>query len=198
MFHNSEINPTLFEEYRPSEEKLNGFRKRLLAVNPHLLIVDNEEEGAEQDWYDVYFIMQDENRVICLIPNWLEINVPQIFVLSEEKDYEMSDDEIFAFLSLMNEKQLHYNLSDKRYSHGDELAGLIFYIRYYLEHKDVEPEPEIVNHYDNYNTGERKWYYETPEIDTEEALHLVQLVLSTVYNYQGEYKFTAQDLELLS
>ena len=91
-----------------------------------------------------------------------------------------------------------YKLSDKTFSDNDDLTGLIFNIRYYLEHKDVEPEPEIVNHYDNYNTGERKRYYDAPKIDVDEALHLVQLVLSTVYNYQGEYKFTAQDLELLS
>jgi len=198
MFHSFEDTPILFDEYRPSKEKLNGFRRRLLTVEPNLLIADNEEEGTEQDWDDIYFIMPNEEKVICLIPDHYEINVPRIFVLSDEKDYEMSNTEIFSFLSIVYDKKLGYQLLDKKFTLGEELTGLIFNIRYYLEHKDVEPEPEIVNHYDNYNTGERKRYYDAPTIDVDEALHLVQLVLSTVYNYQGEYKFTAQDLELLS
>ena len=198
MFFNFEDNPILFEEYRPSKEKLDNFRKRLLAVEPKLLITDSEEDGGEQDWDDVYFLIQSEEKVICVVPDHYEINVPQIFVLSNEKDYAMSDEEIFSFLTVINNIDKGYKLSDKTFSDNDDLTGLIFNIRYYLEHKDVEPEPEIVNHYDNYNTGERKRYYDAPKIDVDEALHLVQLVLSTVYNYQGEYKFTAQDLELLS
>ena len=45
MFFNFEDNPILFEEYRPSKEKLDNFRKRLLAVEPNLLITDSEEDG---------------------------------------------------------------------------------------------------------------------------------------------------------
>ncbi len=198
MFHSFEDTPILFNEYRPSKEKLNSFRRRLLTVEPSLLITENEAEEEEQDWDEVYFIMKDENSAICLIPNLNEINVPQIFVLSDEKDFAMSDVEIFSFLSLIYERRLDYHISDKHYSLGDDLTGLIFYIKYYLEHRDIEPEPEIVNHYDNYNTGERKRYYDTPEVDREEALRLVKLILATVYNYRGEYKFSEQDIELLS
>ena len=198
MFYSFEDTPILFDEYRPSKEKLNSFRQRMLALGLGLLITDNEDEGKEQDWDEVYFMMQDENKVICLIPNWLEINIPRIVVLSEEKDYQMSDDEVFTFLSLIYEKQLDYKLSGKRYTSGDELTGLIFNIRCYLEQKGIEPEPEIVNHYDNYNTGQGGRYYDIPEVDIDEALRLVKLVLATVYNYKGEYNFTEQDLELLS
>ena len=194
MFHNIDDEQVLFDEYRPSKEKLNSFRRRLLAVEPNLLIADNEEEGAEQDWNDIYFIMPNEDKVICLIPNHFEINIPQIFVLTDEKDYEMSDDEIFSFLSHIYDKQLNYKLSDKNYTTVDELFGLVFYIKFYLEHKNFEPELEIVNSYDNYHTGEKKRNYDTPEVNTEEVLKYVKIVLATVYNYKGGYKDLEKDL----
>ena len=167
-------------------------------MNPQLLIANNEEDGIHEDLSDVYFLMGDEKKILCVVADWYEINVPQLFVLSEEKDYEMTDDEIFSFLSLFEENNRNYRLSDKTYKAGEDLSGLIFSIRYYLEHKDIEQEHEIVNHFDHYNTGERnRYYYETPEIDIEEALHLVQLILHAVYNYKGQYTFTKEEVELL-
>lgn len=194
MFRNLDDYPALFEEYKLNKEKLNSCRKRLLALQPNLCIHIEEKEGEDWDLDDVYFMVMDNNQIICVVPTYYVVNVPQIFVLSDEKDYEMSDKEIFDFLAMIHETRPEFKLSDIHYESGDDLTGLIFDVWLYLVTPSKEPEPfsRFVNYYPRVVP-----IFTIPDYDLEEALRLVQLVLTVVYNYDKEYHFTEEDLEIL-
>lgn len=193
MFCNLDNHPALFEEYKLSKEQLNSCRKRLLAVQPYLCINNEEDQNEDLDWDDIYFIVKDDNQIICVVPNHYEVNMPQIFVLSDERDYEMSDKEIFDFLTMIHETHPEFKLSHIKFTPGDDLTGLLFNVWSYLE--SPSKEPESFSHYDNYYPCVARTHV---DVDVEEALHLVQIVLTTVYNYDKKYQFTEEDLDLLS
>lgn len=194
MFRNLDKHPALFEEYNLNKEQLNSCRKRLLAVQPGLCI--NDEEGEEDlDLDDVHFIVADNNQIICVVPDHYEINVPQIFVLSDEGDYEMSDREVFDFLTMIHNTHPEFKLSHIHFEPGDDLIGLIFNVWLYLATPPKEPEP--FSRFVNYYPRIVPTFITIADNNHEEALRLVQLVLTTVYNYDQEYHFTEDDLELL-
>lgn len=197
MFYNIEDTLCLFEEYKLSQEELNSCRKRLLAVEPSLCITEEEGCSEQEDWEDVFYFIEDRKKIICVIPNSWEVNVPQIFVLSDEGDYEMKDKEIFEFLTYVYEKRSDLRLSNMQFTLGEETpshTGLLYYVACYL----TEPpkEPEICTMYDNYHSGVIG-ISEPKELDIDEAIRLIQIVLSTVYNYHQPYKLTSKDKEEL-
>ena len=193
MFRNLDNHPTLFEEYKLNKEQLHSCRKRLLALQPNLCIDIDEDKGEELDWDDVYFMVLDNDQIICVVPDHYEVNVPRIFVLSDDRDYEMSDKGIFDFLTMIHETHPEFKLSHIHFEPGNDLTGLIFNVWSYL----VTPpkEPESCTRFINYYPCVAPTYQ---DVDEQEALRLVQIVLTTVYNYDKTYQFTEQDLELLS
>lgn len=188
MFFNLDNHPALFEEYKLNKEQLNSCRKRLLAVQPYLYINKEEDQNEDLDWDDIYFIVKDDNQIICVVPNHYEVNMPQIFVLSDERDYEMYDKEIFDFLTMIHETHPEFKLSHIKFTPGDDLGGLFFNINCYLTLP--EKEPENFSHHDNYPKERRD-----RKLDIEEAKKLVQVILATIYNYHDQYIFSKDDLE---
>jgi hypothetical protein len=197
MFHSIDDTSCLFEDYKLSPEELNSCRKRLLAIDPYLCIAE-EEQSENEDWADVFYFVGDEKRIICIVPNWYEVNVPQVFVLSDEHDYEMDDKSLFDFLTYIYEKKPGLKLSNKQFTLDDEThshTGLIYYVACYLT--AVPKESEIYNSYDNYHSGVSVMP-EPPQIDVDEAIRLIQVVLTTVYNYPKPYKLNSSDMKDLA
>lgn len=195
MFLSVDNNPILFEEYKLTEDELNSCRKRLLTVEPYLCIAEEEGHSEHEDWDDVYYYIGEENKIICIIPNSYEVNIPQIFVLSDKGDYKMDEQGVFDFLMCIYEKKPGFKLSNMQFSLDDETpshTGLIYNIAYYLT--ALPKEPEIYNSYDNYHSGVRVMP-EPKKIDLDEVTRLIQVVLSTVYNYQEPYKLTSGDMK---
>ena len=156
MFHSIDDTSCLFEDYKLSPEELNSCRKRLLAIDPYLCIAKEEGQSENEDWADVFYFVGDEKRIICIVPNWYEVNVPQVFVLSDEHDYEMDDKSLFDFLTYIYEKKPGLKLSNKQFMLDDEThshTGLIYYVACYLT--AVPKESEIYNSYDKFcNRGQ--------------------------------------------
>ena len=197
MFYNIEDTLCLFEEYKLTQEELNSCRKRLLAIEPSLFIAEEEGCSEQEDWENVFYFIEDRKKIICVIPNSWEVNVPQIFVLSDEGDYEMKDKEIFEFLTYVYENRPDLRLSNMKFTLDEKTpshTGLLYYVASYL----TEPpkEPEICTQYDNYHSGVIG-ISEPKELDMNEAIRLIQIVLSTVYNYHQPYKLTSKDKEEL-
>ena len=195
MFLCVEKDPVLFEEYKLTKDELNRCRKRLLAIEPNLCIAE-EECPEDADLVDVFLFVGDGNKIICLIPSFNEINTPSIYVLSNERDYELDDKGVFDFLTHLYEEGPDFRLPNRRPvldSHVHSLTGLIFHVACFLTNSPGEPE--ICASYDNYNPRVQPT---SKKIDIDEATRLVHIVLTTMYNYPESYNLSAEDFDDLS
>jgi len=195
MFLCVENDPVLFEEYKLTKDELNRCRKRLLAIEPDLCIAE-EESPEDLDWEDVFLFVGDKNMIICLIPSFNEINTPSIYVLSNERDYELDDKGVFDFLTQLYEKRPDFRLPNRRPvldSNAHSLTGLIFHVACFLTNSPEEPES--CASYDNYNPRVQPT---SKDFDIDEATRLVHIVLTTMYNYPESYNLSAEDFDDLS
>lgn len=184
-----------FKEYKITWEELNQCRRRLLAVSPHLYIAE-EESQEDADLVDVFFFVGDMNQITCIIPSFYEINTPSIYVLSNERDYELDEKSVFDFLEFVYEKNPDFRLPNRKPLldvHAQSLTGLIFNVACCLT--ETPREPEICTSYDNYYPRVQS---ASKKFDIDEAKRLVHIVLTTMYNYPESYELPAKDLEDLS
>lgn len=183
-----------FREYKLTTNELSKCRKRLLAIEPDLCIAEEEGQSEDEDWEDVFYFIGDEHKIICIIPCCGGIDIPEIFVLSNEQDYKMNCKSVFEFLTNIYEKKPGLRLSNMQFTSEDEnppYNWLVHGVASYLT--EASEETEICNSYDNYHSG--VVVSEPKKIDVNEATRLIQVVLTTVYNYSGQYKLTSKDIE---
>ena len=184
-----------FKEYKLTKDELDKCRKRLLAIEPHLCITE-EEEPEDADLFDVFYFVGDGNLITCIIPSFNEINTPSIFVLSDERDYEMDEKSVFDFLGFVYEKNPGFRLPNRKPVldvHAQSLTGLMFNIASYLT--ETPKEPDVCTSYDNYYPRVQPT---SRKFDLDEAKRLVHIVLTTMYNYPESYELPAKDLEELT
>ncbi len=183
-----------YREYKLTTNELNSCRKRLLAIKPDLCIAEEEGQSEDEDWEDVFYYIGDEHKIICIIPYCGGIDIPDIFVLSNEQDYKMNYKSVFEFLTNIYEKRSGLRLSSMQFTSEDEnppYNWLVHGVASYLT--EASEETEICNSYDNYHSG--VVVSEPKKIDVNEATRLIQVVLTTVYNYSGQYKLTTKNIE---
>lgn len=185
-----------FREYKLTTNELSKCRKRLLAIEPDLCIAEEEAQSEDEDWEDVFFFVGDKNQITCIIPSFYEINTPSIYVLSNERDYELDEKSVFDFLEFVYERNPDFRLPNRKPLldvHAQSLSGLIFNVACCLT--ETPRELEVCTSYDNYYPRVQPT---SKKFDIDEAKRLVHIVLTTMYNYPESYELPAKDLEDLS
>lgn len=185
-----------FREYKLTTNELSKCRKRLLAIEPDLCIAEEEAQSEDEDWEDVFFFVGDMNQITCIIPSFYEINTPSIYVLSNERDYELDEKSVFDFLEFVYERNPDFRLPNRKPLldvHAQSLSGLIFNVACCLT--ETPRETEVCTSYDNYYPRVQPT---SKKFDIDKAKRLVHIVLTTMYNYPESYELPAKDLEDLS
>ena len=197
MFYNFADISIPFEELVLDSTKISEYRHRLLAIEPELFISEIEEPDFVED-YDlssIFLISLDCGKAVLLVADDVCLFFPQIFVLSDKGDYKMTDKELFEAIANIYENQPNRILTNFKYDYRTIPVGwVIEQICYYLEYlhntyfEDDASEDERIR-FINYEPIRMNY-----NVEPEEVLHLLQIFLSTIYNYHGEYLFTKNDL----
>lgn len=183
MFYNFADTQTLFEEFKLDENKLTNYRQRLLALFlPSFSQEEREEEADVLDLNDFYLVRQDTNKVVILVPSLVFIDIPDMYVLSDDRDYQMTTEEVIVFLTDIYENHPERELTNLSYKDDGIPSALVRSIRQYLlQQKDTrQPVPNAP--------------LESYTLNQDVVLRLLRVILATVYNYHEPYKFTMHDL----
>ncbi len=178
MFHNLNLIDIPFEEYQLTDN-FTSYTERIVKVFPYLKKELFFEPHQTDENYLIYLIHEDNSSVLFLIVNKHIGAIPQIAVLTDNGDYEMSETEVIDYLTDYRKHSTKCKLTDLVISDGDEVINEVREcVENYLLELSFEKDAN-------------------KEITESMITDITAVILDTIYNYtyrsqHSESHFTSQ------
>ena len=105
-----------------------------------------------------------------------------MYVLSDDRDYQMTTEEVIDFLTDIYENHPEKELTNLSYKDDGIPPSFFRSIRQYLLQQKATRQPVPNAPLESYT------------LNQDVVLRLLRVILATVYNYHEPYKFTKDDL----